>query len=226
MQVQIRFRIKYSELHKPALPIIGLIFIFASPESLLGQIAFKPPYTEIMLTRERLQGKSNGEGVCASIPPEDWTSIVFDGHNIMVNTQGPEGSGRYWTITIGIAPDPEAVPKIGYCLTTTTVGWRTLQGFKRGLEWLEDRDGDKKPELIIWDSFPLREDASMAEFGIIAWVYQLDKASKFTFDMNLSRQLAREIAASYREPLKKSDELIQRLRNKAASMLEGFAKSK
>jgi hypothetical protein len=36
----------------------------------------------------------------------------------------------------------------------------------------------------------------MAEFGLMAWVYQLDSNGKFTIDWSLSRQMAGEIAAA------------------------------
>ena len=64
--------------------------------------------------------------------------------------------------------------------------------------WLEDLDHDGVAELIIWDSFPMREDASMAEYGLIAWVYRLTSKNLFVIDRVLSRRMASEISQAYR----------------------------
>lgn len=67
-------------------------------------------------------------------------------------------------------------------MTTSTAGWRTLRQYRRiSLLWLEDLDQDGEAELIIWDSFPLKENASMAEYGLVAWVYRLASKDLFTF---------------------------------------------
>ena len=111
----------------------------------------------------------------------------------------------------------------GFCLVTSTVGWRTLQQLKGSpLPWAADLNGDGRAELIIWDSFSLREGASQAEFGLVAWVYQVDPKGVFTIDWGLSRQMARELASAYWQPLK-PDASLQALRITAAQALEAFA---
>jgi hypothetical protein len=65
------------------------------------------------------------------------------------------------------------------------------------LPWLDDLDNDGKAELIIWDSFPLHEDASQAEYGLVAWVYRLASEDLLAIDWGLSLRMAREIAQAY-----------------------------
>jgi hypothetical protein len=108
---------------------------------------------------------------------------------------------------------------------TNTSGWRTLQRYKQApLPWLDDLDNDGRAELIIWSSFPLQEDASSADYGLIAWVYRLTSEDSLTIDWGLSRQMAREIAAAYRSPLYSTGSpYLRPLRSKAAEALERFA---
>jgi hypothetical protein len=107
---------------------------------------------------------------------------------------------------------------------TSTVGWRTLQEFDKPLAWIADRDGDRKPELIIWNSFPLRgADSTAADYGLVAWVYQVDAEGRFTIDWTLSRKMAAELAAAYRRPLNRDDALLRQIRRQAAQALESFA---
>jgi hypothetical protein len=68
------------------------------------------------------------------------------------------------------------------------------------LRWLDDLDGDGKPEAIVWDSFPLRDEAEQYQSGLAAWVYRVDPAGVLTLDWSLSRRMAGEIAGAYRSP--------------------------
>jgi len=91
------------------------------------------------------------------------------------------------------------------------------------LSWLDDIDNDGRAELIIWSSFPLREDPSLAEYGLIAWVYRLTSENSLAIDWGLSRRMAREIAEAYRSPLDSTDPYPGPLRTEAAEALERFA---
>jgi hypothetical protein len=164
-------------------------------------------------------------GTCDSIPSIGWKSLPCGDFDLMVHTDGPGGSMREWEIFVGIGPKNQDQPQRGYCLSTFTVGWRTLQTYPTlPLPWIEDRDHDGKAELIIWSSFPLHEEASMAEYGMIAWVYQVDKNGNFSIDLKSSRLLADEIANVYRKPLADPNSgYLQDERNKAACFLERFA---
>jgi hypothetical protein len=181
------------------------------------------------------------QGTCKKVPLNGWIKHPFQEFDLMVYADGPSGSGRYWAIMVGITSKDQGIPRRGFCLETSTVGWRTLQAFKGlSLPWIGDRDGDGKPELIIWESFPLGKNASMAEYGLAAWVYQVDRNGKCKIDWDLSRKMAGEIAAAYRKPLEPPDSLPQdlqmkmrisyshgqNLRNRVAEALEEFASGK
>jgi len=91
------------------------------------------------------------------------------------------------------------------------------------LSWLDDLDNDGRAELIIWSSFPLRKDPSLAEYGLIAWVYRLTSDDSLAIDWGLSRRMAREVAEAYRSPLDSTDPYLGLLRTEAADALERFA---
>jgi hypothetical protein len=162
---------------------------------------------------------------CDSIPASGWESLPCGDFDLMVHTSGPFGSLREWNIFVGVGPKNIHKPTRGFCLSTSTVGWRTLQTYPiLPLPWIGDRDHDGNAELIIWSSFPLREEASLAEFGVIAWVYKIDKNKNFIIDLKSSRILAGEIATAYRKSLGKPNSgYLQDERNNAACFLERFA---
>jgi hypothetical protein len=162
------------------------------------------------------------EGTCDSVPDTAWTRWSSKDFDLCVFADGPGGSGRFWTITVGLSKKHESRPERGFCFETSTVGWRTLR-YEGSLRWIDDRDGDGKPELIIWDSFPLHEEASMAEYGLVAWVYQVQGNGRFQLDWKLTRAMAAELASSYRRPLVGSDMNWQNLRLEAAEALEALA---
>jgi hypothetical protein len=124
---------------------------------------------------------------------------------------------------IGVARKQHSKPIRGVCLRTSTVGWRTLERYKRApLGWLDDLDKDGKAEFILWSSFPLRADASLAEDGLMAWVYRVDSENSLAIDWELSRKMAREIAEAYRSSHDSATSYPGPLRAEAASALEGF----
>ncbi len=164
------------------------------------------------------------QGPCDPVSSHAWvrsTSKILD---LFVHTEGPTGSGRYWTVAVGIGNKNDIGPSRGFCFMTSTVGWRTLREYKRTpLPWTEDLDGDGKPELIVWSSFPLSKNASYAEYGLMAWVYQVNAKGKFTIDWELSCKMARELAGAYRRSLGRNKILSQKTRNKIAEALESVA---
>ena len=164
------------------------------------------------------------EGICKDVPAEEWIRKPAGPFDLLVHTEGPSGSGRYWILTVAIAGREGGKPERGICLQTSTLGWRTLQWFKKlPLPWADDLDKDGKAELIIWDSFPLTTEESMAEFGLIAWVYRINPGETFTLDWNLTRRMAGELAEAYRLPLQPDRWKLQKIRSLIAQDLEKFA---
>ena len=160
---------------------------------------------------------------CKGTEAGAWTIGRSNQGTLFVHADGPAGSGRYWTITVGIGAEGRTEPLRGVCLQTATTGWRTLPRYKSPLVWNGDLDGDGRSELILWDSFPLNNDASPAAFGLIAWVYRLEQNASLNLDWGLSRDLALDIAESYRTELD-GDEGLKALRRKAGEALEAFGR--
>jgi len=185
-----------------------------------------PPHIQIPLPHVGFEWPEGEEqtGPCEAVPREKWIRKPSGSFDLFVSADGPSGSGRYWNVTVGIGKKDSPKPDRGICLATSTVGWRTLQQFKNSpLVWLDDLDGDGKAEVIVWASFPLRPEASMAEFGLTAWVYRLTSKDSFVLDWKLSRRMARDLAAAYRAPLANSPQTFAPMRAEAAAALEMFA---
>jgi hypothetical protein len=185
-----------------------------------------PSVIRISLSHEDFEWLEGEEqtGPCEKVPNAKWIRKRSKPFTLFVYADGPSGSGRFWHVTIGVSEIDLAKPARGNCLTANTVGWRTLQQYKVSpLPWLDDVDGDGKAELILWASFPLRKEASSAEFGLTAWVYRLTSDGTLVIDWDLTRKQAREIAAAYRTPLANSLQTIAPLRAEAAADLEMFA---
>jgi hypothetical protein len=160
---------------------------------------------------------------CAGdVPSSKWIRGSAGPLALFVFADGPAGSGRYWNVAVGTSSRQQQKPVRGVCFTTSTVGWRTLRVFAGApLQWVDDLDRDGKAELIIWDSFSLGGEDTAAEFGLTAWVYRPTSAGVLLIDWVLSRRLARDIAAAYREPLPAPAN--GRTRSRAAAALELFA---
>jgi hypothetical protein len=193
----------------------------------LLQTKIQPPFTKIVLP-------SNGfvsidtvldNSPCDTIPDSSWQTHAADSFNIFISTKGPSGSGRFWNVTIGLADTGQLIPNRGVCLYTSTIGWRTLQSFnKLPLPWIDDRDKNGKPEIIIWDSFPLYREATMSEFGLIAWVYEFYN-NEFILNWKLSKERIAEIIKAYRNPIKGSDVKKTNQRKMIAKHLENLVLS-
>jgi hypothetical protein len=193
----------------------------------------EPPFVTLRLPAaglEWLPGQDS-QGACDETPPGACVRKPLGSVDVMSCRVGPEGSGRYWTVTIGIASRPDPKPSRGVCFTTSTVAWRTLPDPGRTglspLRWLDDLDGDGEPEAIVWHSFRLREEAEQYESGLMAWVYRVDPAGVLALDWSLSRRMAGEIAGAYRLPpaggATPGDRAWTPLRQAARAALDAFA---
>jgi hypothetical protein len=164
------------------------------------------------------------EGTCEPIAGPPFQQGGAADYELQVWADGPGGSGRYWEVTVGLAGQPGSAASRGFCFMTTTVGWRTLQGFRDGpLPWVEDVDGDGRPELVVWNSFPLDASESPAAQAIAAWAYDVESPGRLVLDVESSRKLAHEIAGAYRRPRPLADAWHDDQRRRAARSLESFA---
>jgi hypothetical protein len=204
---------------------VVLLCILLSGGTAFAQSVIEPRHTTIMLPESGLAWLSGEdlEGACEELPAEAWVRKPCGPFDLLVHAEGPSGSGRYWVLTAGIARAGEPMPERGVCLQTSTLGWRTLQHFARlPLPWVEDLDDDGEAELLIWDSFAMDADEHMADFGLIAWVYRVDAGEAFTLDWDLTRAMARELAAAYRSPLQPERGELQKVRDRVARALDKF----
>jgi hypothetical protein len=169
----------------------------------------------------------NFSGACDDVPSNEWSTRTAGTQDLHVHTDGPEGSGRFWTVTVGVSGKHESKPIRGVCIRTATVGWRTLQHYSKGsLSWLDDVNDDGSAAFILWDSFPLHDEASMAEYALMAWVYRLVSPDLLVLDWDLSRSFARSLAKEYRSPLDVTTGYPGELRAQAADALEKFAEGR
>lgn len=161
------------------------------------------------------------DGPCDTVSATDWVRLPTKTFDLFIHTDGPSGSGRFWTVTIGLAGKRQEGPARGLCFMTSTAGWETLQRFKNTpLPWADDLDGNGVPELIVWSSFALSEDGSPGDHGLVAWAYPVDTKGELSIDWKLSRKIARELVTEYRTRVE--DQQLQELRNRSAQALEAF----
>jgi len=186
-----------------------------------------PRYETISLAVEGFSWINNDLAVdtCVAVADSLWIRQTGDPSNLLVAVDGPHGSGRYWTVTVAVKKTgAEGLPR-GICLETSTIGWRTLQYFNQlPLPWVGDRNKNGKPEFILWDSFPLNDEPTMAEFGLIGWVYELDHEGNLILNLPLTYAIISEIIDAYRKPLDNTNVRFQKRRNEIARLLEAYAR--
>ena len=166
------------------------------------------------------------ETVTKCLPEEHLTAEphieirTSDTQKLTVFAWGPEGSGRFWELRVLAQQDGQ--PDRGVCLSTSTVGWRTLQGgIETPLPFSADADGDGALELVLWSSFSVGLHGTMLENALTAWVYELHDG-QLLLDLPLSRLRAKEIAVAYRRDLTREGLALMRLRAEAADRLSAF----
>jgi hypothetical protein len=195
-------------------------------DPLLSPCLMQPAYLSIRFPDSGFVWLGGGEfsGACEDLPTEIWSRKSSGTLDLFVHTDGPEGSGRFWNVIVGVADSKHSKPYRGVCLSTSTVGWCTLQQYSKGaLSWLDDVDHDGNAEFILWDSFPLHEDASIVEYGLVAWTYRLVSNDSLVIDWDLSRILARSLTKEYYSQLETASGYRRVLIAKAAEALERFA---
>ncbi len=138
-------------------------------------------------------------------PLEDSTKWVRGESGGKVLSIFPEmhgGSSRSWTITVGVNDSSSLALSYASQFMTSTIGWRTLQNFEdSALPWVEDVDKDGNDEIIIWSSFLAFETGTNADFGLIAWVYDLDSTGTLRVNIEKSKQILNRVAQAYEKPL-------------------------
>ncbi len=116
-----------------------------------------------------------------------------------VRSVGPEGSGRYWTIDVALDLGGASS---GFCLSTSTVGWRQVYGSNELANELvtrilrvQDADGDGVDEFVLPSSFELGQ--SLSETAITATAFERT-SDGMQLDRTSTNLLRTAIAKSYR----------------------------
>jgi len=196
----------------------------ASPEP-AQQCAIRPTHLALPLSQpDSIESADDDVRFpCPAGQHDEWSRMPGGSRDLLVSTEGPEGSGRYWTIAIGVASQGEVSPATTVCVTTSTIGWRSLRNFEgRALPWLDDVNGDGRAEAILWESFPLADEPVPPALGLVAWVYEVTPDGNLSIDWDLSRQMARRVAAAYAMPVDRDDPTLRKYRNLAGRALLRF----
>lgn len=211
---------------KKKLYIFFCLHLITSSYSNDQKSIIEPIFTEKSFPNDSINWVTGDEfeGVCEQIDDSLWKKCYGKKFDLYSRAQGPSGSARFWTITVGIKQKDDEKVKRGICFNTSTVGIKTLGSFN-GPDICEDINQDGNPELCIWSSFKLHDDASHAEYGIMIWIYQIT-LKNMKIDWNLSRKMASEIAVEYRKPIDSENRILRQNRMKAADILESFATGK
>lgn len=207
--------------------VLASALLFFGADALCSEGLINPPWMTVTLPDKGFLWMNGEEfhGPCETVSFHGWMRSQAETFALFVHAEGPSGSGRYWTVTVGLGNRNDSMPFHGFCFTTSTVGWRTLRQYKRlPLPWMNDLDGNGRPELIVWSSFALTQEANYAEYGLMAWVYQVTTAGKIALDWRLTCKMAQNLATAYRSSSGRSARAQRKLRLKIAETLESVAR--
>ena len=195
------------------------IFLFTGAFSIVSTIAYSAKTTET--TTESTVLVFNPEAVDAKgnpcrIESDNWTShhraSAKDPVEVLTWFKG--GSGRYWSIVIDNGNNE------WICLTTSTLGWRSLQKFEDGpLPWARDFDGDGLNEFVYWKSFALGESIASG-YGLTAQVYRMRGKNELVSDSLATRMIRQQLIAAYQQPIDQLSKSSQQQRKKAAKLIQ------
>jgi len=92
------------------------------------------------------------------------------GHRAVVLSDGPHGSGHFWSLTLAVELEGRTV---GSCMTTSTSGWRNLspQGHRLFGHWRTLSDG----RLHVWST--LVAGAAEIESLLVPYVYRVSEGA-------------------------------------------------
>jgi hypothetical protein len=191
-----------------------------------------PPYTMIPIPAAGVWrlGTHVEEGWATDLSPCDetdsdaWIQASTPDYNWKVCVTGPNGSGRYWDITILIEPPLGLGPRRGVELLGETRGLVNLEVAEQfKLPWVTDLDEDGRSEFILWKTFPPSSEVSPFQTGLIGWVYRPLPNAVFTLDLDLTRRLARSLAEMHRRPFNSGSAQNREHFERLATELERFA---
>ncbi len=204
-----------------------LVLYFVGHSQNTRELNIKPPFENIILSDKGFTDFNCEFIECDPSSFDEYYVSTIDTIKIFAGVNGPHGSGRYWNVVFGIAGQNDTLPLKGICFETSTAGWRYLQSFNTiPIPWLSDRNDDGRPEFIFWGSFMLPNYQCSLDYGLIAFVYQIDKNGSLLIDWELTSEIVGEIADEYNKPLAHADQWLMDRRKKIAELLQDFIKDK
>ena len=118
-----------------------------------------------------------------------------------VSASGPSGSGRYSVLGVSFQSKGQLH---GFCLLTSTVGWRRVGGNRYLakallplIKYTQDVDGDGDTEFVVRSSTPVFEDAGLSEQVMSVTAYKR-RGGAFERDDESTSKLREQIAHAYR----------------------------
>ncbi|NKB98933.1 MAG: hypothetical protein GKR90_10630 [Pseudomonadales bacterium] len=195
------------------------ICLFATAFCIVSSNAY-PANTARIFEPSRISFDSqaiNEKGNPCRVEGDDWTLHTRAGANdpLGVHSWFKGGSGRYWSIAINNGGN-------GWiCLSTSTLGWRTLQKFDDGpLPWTRDFDGDGLNEFIYWQSSALGQSISSG-YGLAARVYRIRGRSELVLDSIATLIIRRHLIMAYQRSMDQLPEWSRQQRKNAAELIRG-----
>ena len=81
-----------------------------------------PPFLSIQVPNSGFEWRVEEpfEGECPTVAKELWRKQEGRSMDLLVAADGPSGSGRFWTVTIGLGKPEEFPPRKGFCIQTST----------------------------------------------------------------------------------------------------------
>ena len=195
------------------------VFLLTAAFSIVSSIAVSAENTETTSDSSLLVFDPEAvdeEGYSCRIESDNWTSHhrASTKDPLKVLTWFKGGSGRYWTIAIDNGSNE------WICLSTSTLGWRSLQKFEDGpLPWVRDFDGDGLNEFVYWESFALGESIASG-YGLTARVYRMRGKNKLVTDSLATRMIRQQLITAYQQPMDQMSESSRQQRKKAAELIQ------
>ena len=106
-------------------PILVVLFatsiISAADDEQRSNCLLNPYILEMQTPKEGFVWLGNQEfhQDCDASLEHKWNRLSSQTYDLCVSAEGPFGSGRYWTVTVGVADNQEMNPGRGFCLSTS-----------------------------------------------------------------------------------------------------------
>lgn len=199
--------------------LVAITFAFSEKQNAadMFNVIIEPRYDTLHIPSNEIVLLDEEAGCHNDI--NEWDSIKLEGSELIVKYHFHSGAGRYWTI--GISNSDSS----GLYVNTTTIGYRNLKQYIDGaLPWKYDFNKDGIDEFILWDSFLAFESQTNGDFGLIAWVYEINKNNLLIFNKKYTCKIWDKIIQSHFLDSADTDNILEKLsiekKHKIADMIK------